>query len=993
MRDMKWFPVFLLLTGMCLALPVVAQAGTVTTVAGSGVNGYTDGVGAAAQFNQPRGVAVTGGFLYVADQVNHRIRKIDLATGTVTTLAGSGASGYVDSVGVAAQFNQPRDVVADGGFLYVADQGNRRIRKIDLATEEVTTFAGSGTFGAFDGVGTAAHFGSPVGVAVTGGFLYVADQTNELIRTVNLTTAQVGTEAGSLINPGFADGVGAAAQFNAPVGIVAAGGFLYVADGGNDRIRKIDLTTTEVTTLAGSTSGYTDGVGAAAQFNEPVGVAVAGGVLYVSDSINHRIRRIDLASGNVTTTAGSTSGYTDGVGAAAHFWVPWGVAADGDTLYVTDLGNVRIRKVVLSLAFAIGPSSVDFGQVALGTMKDSTVTISNTGDADLDITNLALVNGNAGFSIVLPTAPVSPQADSMVTVRFSPGTTGATNDTLVITHNAGGSPSKVPLTGTGTAPVVVIDLPSVDFGQVAVGAMKDSTVTISNTGDADLNITNLALADGNAGFSIVLPTAPVSPGADSTVTIRYSPGTTGAVSDTLVITHNAGSPSKVPLTGTGIIPIRLVLGADFGAPGDTLRIDATLTNPATNPPVGGILFAALLDDPSAAHFISLEDTAGNAGFTVATNTVNDSTRILLYSISGALFQPGTYHLATLVYVLDPTAALGSANHITPADLEIGDSLAVALLDSAVNGKLQAGIRGDVNLDARVSILDAIQLVRIILGRDPAPADSSTAFHIADANGIDGINVADVIAQVNIILGITPGPTKVIAGAPVTVSLGAVQVTPDGRSVIPVYLSDPGSIAGAQGVLQFDPSVVEIGTPQLAAPRDGLNVDSFVKDGTLRFVVYDTRAAGRIAQPDGPMLLIPVTDVTGEQVSLTLSGVHLANRSAQSIPVTAGNMSVSLSSKVDIPQSFGLRNASPNPFNPATTIAYDVPQQAHIRLTVYNLLGQEVVRLVDTAQSPGRYQAVWNSTNAQGRTVASGVYVYRLTSSTGFTQAHRMTLLK
>ena len=440
------------------------------------------------------------------------------------------------------------------------------------------------------------------------------------------------------------------------------------------------------------------------------------------------------------------------------------------------------------------------------------------------------------------------------------------------------------------------------------------------------------------------------------------------------------------------VPVVLTLGDDFGAPGDTLRIDATLTNP-TSSPVGGLQFTTLLDNPSAAHFTGLEDTTGNAGFSVFTNTVNDSTRIVILSTSGAVIQPGTdIHLATLVYALDPTAALGSTNGLTPAGPEIGDSLGVTLLWSRVNGALQTGIRGDVDLDGRVAIFDLIQLVRIIIGRDAAPVDGSTAFNIADANGIDGIDVADVIAQANTILGITP-PTKVISGAPVTVSLGAIQMTPDGRSVIPVYLSDPGSIAGAQGILQFDPSAMEIGTPQLATPRDGLNVDSFVKDGTLRFVVYDTRADGRIAQPDGPMLLIPVTGVTGEDVSVTLSGVRLANHSAQSIPVTAGDMTVSLSSKAGVPQSFGLRDAAPNPFNPATTIAYDVPQQAHIRLTVYNLLGQEVIRLVDQAQTPGRYTVTWNGRNTQDLGVASGIYMYRMSSDTGYSETKRMTLLK
>ena len=441
------------------------------------------------------------------------------------------------------------------------------------------------------------------------------------------------------------------------------------------------------------------------------------------------------------------------------------------------------------------------------------------------------------------------------------------------------------------------------------------------------------------------------------------------------------------------VPVVLALGVDLGAPGETLRISTRITNP-TSDPVGGLQFFVLLDNPSVAHFTEVEEGSVISDFTISASTINDSTSLLIYSTSGAVIQPGTdIHLATLLYRLDPAAVLGSTISLTSADLEIGDPFGDELPDSASTGQLQVDIRGDVNIDGRVTIFDIVQLVRIILGQDAAPADSSRAFSIADANRSGGIDIADVLTQVNRFLGITQPSGKAVAGAPVTVSLGTIQVTDDGRSVIPVYLSDSGSIVGAQGVLQFDPSVVEIGTPQLAAPRDGLYVDSFVKDGTLRFVVYDTHRDGRIAQPDEPMLLIPVSGVTDEQSAVALSGVRIVNRSAQSVPVTAGTMTVSLSYNAGAPLSFGLNPAAPNPFNPATSIAYDVPKQAHITLTVYNLLGQEITRLVDGAQSPGRYQVAWNGRNARGQSVASGVYLYRITSDTGFTQVQRMTLLK
>jgi sugar lactone lactonase YvrE len=316
----------------------------VATLAGS-TFGFAEGAGAAAQFRNPHGVAVdAAGNVYVADLDNHRIRKI-AAAGGVTTLAGSGAAGDSEGVGATAQFNLPAGVAVDAaGNVYVTELGNNRIRKITPAGA-VTTLAGSGSFGSADGVGAAAQFGSPSGVAVDAvGNVYVADTSNHRIRKITPAGA-VTTLAGS--TDGFADGVGAAAQFSAPYGVaVDAAGNVYVGDLFNQRIRKI-TPAGAVATLAGSTIGFADGVGTAAQFNGPAGVAVdAVGNVYVADLFNQRIRKI-TATGAVITLAGSgTVGSADGVGAAAQYNNPHGVAVDAaGNVYVADLNNQRIRKI------------------------------------------------------------------------------------------------------------------------------------------------------------------------------------------------------------------------------------------------------------------------------------------------------------------------------------------------------------------------------------------------------------------------------------------------------------------------------------------------------------------------------------------------------------------------------------------------------------------------------------------------------------------------
>jgi streptogramin lyase len=322
----------------------------VTTLAGTaGTYGSADGTGAAARFNNPNGVATdVSGNVYVVDSSNHTIRKIAPA-GVVTTLAGK--SFGADGTGAEASFYGPRGVATDaGGNVYVADQYNHTIRKITPAGV-VTTLAGTaGTYGSADGTGAAARFNSPLGVATdAGGNVYVADQYNHTIRKIT-PAGVVTTLAGTAEVTGSADGTGAAARFNRPYGVATdASGNVYVGDRFNYTIRKITPAGV-VTTLAGTagTSGGADGTGAAARFNSPLGVATdVSGNVYVADQGNQAIRKITPA-GVVTTLAGTagTYGSADGTGAAASFYQPRGVATDtSGNVYVTDTLNSTIRKI------------------------------------------------------------------------------------------------------------------------------------------------------------------------------------------------------------------------------------------------------------------------------------------------------------------------------------------------------------------------------------------------------------------------------------------------------------------------------------------------------------------------------------------------------------------------------------------------------------------------------------------------------------------------
>jgi sugar lactone lactonase YvrE len=331
----------------------VTPNGVVTTLAGTaGMAGSTDGTGAAARFSHPSGVAIdSAGNLYVAEWFASTIRKVT-ATGVVTTLAGTvGMYGSADGTGAAAHFNHPSGVVVDSaGNIYVADNLNHTIRKV-TAAGVVTTLAGTaGMAGSVDGTGAAARFNFPAGVAIdSAGNVYVADLGNRTIRKVT-AGGVVTTLAGTAGMEGGTDGTGAAARFNGPFGVaVDSAGNVYVADVNNHTIRKVTPAGV-VTTLAGTAgmAGSVDGTGADARLGGPTGVAVdSGGDVYVADQFNSTIRKVAPA-GVVTTLAGaaSMSGSTDGTGADARFSRPTGVAVDrAGNVYVADENNQAIRNV------------------------------------------------------------------------------------------------------------------------------------------------------------------------------------------------------------------------------------------------------------------------------------------------------------------------------------------------------------------------------------------------------------------------------------------------------------------------------------------------------------------------------------------------------------------------------------------------------------------------------------------------------------------------
>ena len=345
---------------------VDASTGIISTVAGTGTEGFggDGGPATSAMLDDPEGIAFDGaGNLHIADEGNYRIRKVDASTGIISTVAGTGTEGFGGDGGPAtsAMLGQPGGITFDGaGNLYIGDGGNHRIRKVDAATGDISTVAGTGRagFSGDGGLATAATLKFPGPVACdSAGNLFVVDGYVGLcpchVRKIDASTRRISTVAGGLGDSGPA--TSATISGFATVACDGAGN-LYIADGGNHRIRKVEAATGNISTVAGTGEegfGGDGGPATSAMLNGPDGVALDGaGNLYIADTGNHRIRKVDAATGNISTVAGTGEegfGGDGGPATSAMLNGPNGIALDGaGSLYIADKENHRVRKVEAS---------------------------------------------------------------------------------------------------------------------------------------------------------------------------------------------------------------------------------------------------------------------------------------------------------------------------------------------------------------------------------------------------------------------------------------------------------------------------------------------------------------------------------------------------------------------------------------------------------------------------------------------------------------------
>ncbi|MDD2581309.1 MAG: hypothetical protein PHR66_04860 [Desulfuromonadaceae bacterium] len=315
--------------GTTLTLGNTVSTFTGTPGSATGFSNYSTVNGPPAAFNHPTDITTDGTDFYVSDYGNNAIRKVT-ASGEVTTLQCT-TDGTASST-----FYRPTGITTDGTNLFVVDSGTNTIRFIDMATRIVTIIGSTDSkAGSVDSIVPAdARFNQPTGITTDGQNLYVADSGNHTIRRINIATKAVSTLAGTSGSTGSADGIQGAARFYLPSRITTDGVSLYVTDFYNRIIRKIDIGSGTVTTLAGvsgqlgsdrGATDSTDGTGSTARFNQPNGITTDGTYLYVTDSYLNSIRKIDKTSGNTTTIIPVDTLHT-----------PLGITTDGVSLYVAD---------------------------------------------------------------------------------------------------------------------------------------------------------------------------------------------------------------------------------------------------------------------------------------------------------------------------------------------------------------------------------------------------------------------------------------------------------------------------------------------------------------------------------------------------------------------------------------------------------------------------------------------------------------------------------
>lgn len=557
---------------ICCAGFLSADAQVISTIAGTGSFGFSgDGSAAtSAQLNGPQDVALdTFGNVYIADAANHRIRKITIATGVITTIAGTGTAGYSGDGGLAtaAKLYAPIGIsVSASGDVYIADNGNHCIRKVSAATGNISTVAGTPTLTGYSGDGgaaTAARLYAPYDVTVdAANNLYIADVSNHCIRKVTASTGIISTVAGTGVGGFSGDGGAAtAAKLFQPFCVaVDSSGNLYITDASNARIRKVTAATGVITTIAGSTAGYAGDGGPAtsARFSTPYSIALdQSGNIYISDFLNQRIRKITVSTGVINTITGTgTAGFSGdgGLATAAQTRNAKGIFVDKvNNVYIADEQNHRVRFICNAATIPPAPTvsspltlctgSTPGPLTAIGSgLKWYTTATGGTGSATAPVPSVATTGTTTYYVSQSSACGESPRAALVVNVINAPPAPVVSTPVVYCQYQ-----TATPLVASG-APL--------NWYTAATGGTGTGTAPTPNTAFA--GTFTYYVSQGTSGCE--------SPRSALTVTVNPTPDPPTAVS---VVYCVGATPVALSATGTNLKWYATAIGGTASATAPT----------------------------------------------------------------------------------------------------------------------------------------------------------------------------------------------------------------------------------------------------------------------------------------------------------------------------------------------------------------------------------------------------------------------------------------
>jgi len=562
-------------------LEIVKKTGKIVTIEGWATNAYSDPVGiinvpaTGISLDQPAGPYFdhASGKLYFGGYSTQAVYQMNPGTGLVSNFAGNGIPGFSGNGGSATapgtELRNPVGVVKDSrGNTYIADLSNCAVREVFASTGDIATIAG-GSGNKLNGCGYSGNGGpaekaqlnAPTSLAIDGANnLYISDYNNCVIRLINAKTHFISDFAGVASCGYNGDGIPAtAAQLNAPWGIaLTAAGDLFISEERNHRIRKVDSASGLISTVAGNgVRGYTgDGLATANALDQPTGLAADdNGNIFFSDQGNNILRWVDPA-GYMTTFAGKPQvngfGGDGGPATAAMLATPNGLTLDSEgNAYFADLANGRIRKVTAFAGYGRSTSALSFGLQQVGTTSDfQPVMLSAVGPVAIDS-----VTAPGGFSEIDDCTGVELIAGESceIDVYFSPTASGVAKGTLTIASNPPlATPAQtVILEGIGAGLSIT---GSLAFPAQQVGASSTRTVTLVNSG-AIVKITSISIP-GTTDFTVSGGTCPAKGGtlaakASCTITVKFSGTAAGTLHRALAVySSDPGSPLLFEVSGT-----------------------------------------------------------------------------------------------------------------------------------------------------------------------------------------------------------------------------------------------------------------------------------------------------------------------------------------------------------------------------------------------------------------------------------------------------------